>query len=700
MKNKLVNFFRLIRQKVAGYCFANRLFIQFVLFAMVETMLIRLFTVGHPFSIEPLICDLGLLIIIGSFAYLMKPKRQFKYYLFWLIIISIICFINSIYYVFYTSFTSFSLIAELGLVKDVGDSLWEKFKLVNFIYWVFPLGFLLLHLKRRRGSYYQIAAKSQKGKKVFGGTILGGIIVLIFTVINISSTDASRLVKQWNREAIVTRFGIILYQSNDLVQSLTPRISSLFGYDDAARTFKDFYGKNSSSKQDYKNEYTGIMEDMNVIFIHMESIHNFLVGMEVNGEEITPTINELSKEGLYFDNFYPQISVGTSSDTEFTLNTSLMPALSGTVFVSWYQRSFNSIPKLLSDKGYYTFSSHGNNASMWNRSAMHPNLGYQELIFKDKFDVNSDNSVGLGLSDVSFFEQLQSKLEKIEDEHEKYMGTLIQLSNHSPYSKTPYNAQLYETFGKLNFTNTYVDENGQTVTDKYLDQTDLASYLISAHYADMALGTFFDYIKNSDHYNNTVFVLYGDHDARLDKKEYQYYYNYNKKTGKLYTDSDPEYVDFDNIDYELNKKTPLIIWTKNEDVAKKIKGVNHNVIGMYDVMPTVGNMMGFYNPFALGHDIFEQGENNIVIFPNGNFITNKVYYYSTNNSYRILYGKDKNNATIKNVDIEDGYIENLKKYTEERLIVSNDIIVHDLILKEGKNVTFKDEKGEIDGKSN
>ena len=26
---------------------------------------------------------------------------------------------------------------------------------------------------------------------------------------------------------------------------------------------------------------------------------------------------------------------------------------------------------------------------------------------------------------------------------------------------------------------------------------------------------------------NTAIVIYGDHDARLDKKEYQYYYNYN-----------------------------------------------------------------------------------------------------------------------------------------------------------------------------
>ena len=28
-------------------------------------------------------------------------------------------------------------------------------------------------------------------------------------------------------------------------------------------------------------------------------------------------------------------------------------------------------------------------------------------------------------------------------------------------------------------------------------------------------------------------------------------------------------------------------------------------MGMIDIMPTIGNMLGIYNPYALGHDIFE-----------------------------------------------------------------------------------------------
>ena len=100
-----------------------------------------------------------------------------------------------------------------------------------------------MHTKLKRGSYYHFVYKVENGKKMFGATLLAGIFVLIFTLVDITGTDASRLVKQWDRQYIVQRFGIVLYQGNDLVQSLMPKINSMFGYDEAAKNFKDYYSK-------------------------------------------------------------------------------------------------------------------------------------------------------------------------------------------------------------------------------------------------------------------------------------------------------------------------------------------------------------------------------------------------------------------------------------------------------------------------
>ena len=702
MQKKLTTFFKRLRKNFSKYLSTNRLYLFFVLFALMDTIILRANTVSNANDYKPLICDLALIVIIGSFGYFIKPKKQFNYYFIWLSIITLMCIVNSIYYIFYTSFASFSLLAELGLVAEVGDSLVEKFRIIDFIYLLFLLIYYLIHVHLKNGSYYLFVRKVENSKKMFASTVLVGILILSFTLIDITGTDVSRLVKQWNRVYIVQRFGIVLYQGNDLVQSLTPKINSLFGYEEAAKNFREFFKKDWEENHHAENKYTNVLKDMNVIFIHMESIQNFFVDMKINDVEITPTLNKLTKEGLYFSNFYPQISVGTSSDTEFTLNTSLMPVSSGTVFVGYYKRDYVSIPKLLSEQGYYTFSSHANGAAMWNRNNMHPRLGYQEMYFKDKFDIGDDSDprwLGLGLNDVDFFRQLQPILENIEDEHEHYMGTLIQLSNHSPFAGTQDNPELYNYFGELDLTNTYtkVDEKtGQNVTktDSYLKDTKLGNYIVAAHYGDMALGTFLDYVEKSDHFENTVFVFYGDHDARLDKKEYQYFYNYNTATGEKYEEGNPNFVNYDNFAHEVNKRTPLIIWTKNKNVNSKIKGVNNNVMGMYDVLPTIGNMMGFENKYALGHDIFDIGENNVVIFPNGNFVTNKVYYSNSSGDYMIL----NNNTNVINrnvgnntVVISEDYIKNLKEYTEKRLNVSNDIIVHDLIKKEGDNILNSEE---------
>ena len=94
-----------------------------------------------------------------------------------------------------------------------------------------------------------------------------------------------------------------------------------------------------------------------------------------------------------------------------------------------------------------------------------------------------------------------------------------------------------------------------------------------------------------------------------------------------------------------------------------------NVMGMYDAMPTLGNMFGFYNQYALGHDIFNIKENNIVVFPNGNWVTNKVYYNSQKGEYLSLTGEA----------ISEDEIKKNNAYTTELLDVSNDIIVFDLL---------------------
>lgn len=670
MKAKAKNFLNKYKKSFMTFTLTNRLFMSFVVLMLLETMTLSIATLGFSsWSIKSVTFDLAVIILLGSIGYLFKPKNQYKYFQTILVITTAICLINGIYYTFYNSYVTVGLIETLGQVNTVTDAVFDKLTPLHIVYLIYPVIFYFINRSLSDHNYFNYVSKIEKSKKNFGTTLLVGVIVLCLNIITLTATDIGRLVKQWDRSYIVERYGILTYQLNDIVQSTQAKLFSYFGYDEAAQRFLEFYRNKEESNT--KNKYTNVYKDKNLVLVHMESMMNMFIDMKINGVEVTPNLNRLAKEGLYFNNFYPQVSVGTSSDTEFTLNTSLMPALSGTVFVTYYDRNYLSLEKILKERDYYTFSMHGNNSTMWNRAPMHKSLGYDKFYSKEYFDVTKENSIGLGISDHDFFAQAIPYLKDIEVNNKNYMGTMITLTNHTPWDGG-------EAYGTFDLTKTVERVNSQTgiketVVDSYLEGTKVGNYIKSVHYADRCLGEFIDALYENDIFNNTVLVFYGDHDSKLSTKEYNYLYNYNPTLGRVLEEGEDGYINYDYYANELNRKTPLIMWTKD----KKISGKVDYYMGMIDVLPTLGNMFGFKNKYALGHDIFNAKHNNIIVYPNGNFLTENVYYNNSKSEYKVLK---------ESVIIDESYIEELKAYTEQILEVSNDIIVYNLIETEGANI--------------
>ena len=75
-----------------------------------------------------------------------------------------------------------------------------------------------------------------------------------------------------------------------------------------------------------KPAYFGADKGKNVIIIQMESFQNFLIGLKLDGQEITPNMNKLAGENFYYDNFYTMVGSGTTADAEYVVNTSLVCA--------------------------------------------------------------------------------------------------------------------------------------------------------------------------------------------------------------------------------------------------------------------------------------------------------------------------------------------------------------------------------------
>lgn len=381
----------------------------FAISSIVNATLLRIVTVRNYFDIKPLLMDIGIVLLLSAITFMLKEKNRKKYLITLTIALTAICIINSMYYTYYKSFASFSMLATSVFVVDVKDAVMENvIQLKDIIFTWQIIGLIVLLYEENKKKYKDFTfTKKLKIRKI----LIVSLVCCLTVILSSSLEDFSRLTKEWNKKGVVMNFGIYLYQANDLIQSLKPQLNNILGHDTALKNTREYYekyGYKEENKQD--NEYSNIFEGKNLIVIHAESLQTIAIDLEFNSKEVTPNLNKLAHEGIYFSNFYSQVGVGTSSDAEFTFSTSLLPSSNGTVFVNYYDREYITLQKLLKEKGYYVASMHANDGEFWNREAMHKSMGYDKLYDKDYYNI--DETIGLGLSDKSFFNQSVNLIKK------------------------------------------------------------------------------------------------------------------------------------------------------------------------------------------------------------------------------------------------------------------------------------------------
>lgn len=714
-KNRLIK----IKNFVKNFLQCNILFVTYVILMLLNSTVLRFFTVKNFLSIKPVLADIAVILIIGLFGYFIKPKKRFVYYIIWISVFSILSMANSIYYTNYKSFISVSLLSTASQLGGVFDAVTENIlEAKDLVFLLSILIYVAIYIVlRKRKTYFEKVEKTNKRPKITARNILfTGLAFAVLFSTTLTKTDISRLGNSWNREYVLSAFGLYTYTFSDIITSTKAQLNVLFGEKESADAFHAFYDdKNESDPVSDNNEYTDIFKGKNMIVIHAESIQQFTMDTKINGKELTPNINKLAREGIYFSNYYAQESVGTSSDSEFTFSTSLMPASSGTVAINYCDRTYVSTQKLLKEQGYYTFSMHGNNGSYWNRLKLHESLGYDKF-YNYSTDYNIDETIGLGLSDKSFFRQSTDIIKEISKEHDKFYGTLIMLTNHTPFT----DIENYSDFDVDFKYQKYNEETGkyEEASTPFLETTKLGSYFKSVHYADEAIGEFIDELDLNGLLENTVVVIYGDHDAKIKESEYEYYLNYDPYTNTVLSEGDEGYIPVDEYCYNINRRVPFIIWTKDHKEYDPVE--IKTIAGMYDALPTLGNMFGFDNKYALGHDLFSSyAKDNIVVLPNANFITNSIYYsnskqeyfdldnyknmitsvscnqvydYSNGlpklkdnsgflNSNRINYSYENLMKRYNDNIVDETYIQERSKYAETRMNISSSIIFHDMIAK-------------------
>jgi lipoteichoic acid synthase len=235
------------------------------------------------------------------------------------------------------------------------------------------------------------------------------------------------------------------------------------------------------------NRYQGMLKGKNLIIVQVESLENFVIGHRVADQEITPVLNRLLPNSLYFFNLYDQTNNGMSSDSDLMTNTSVYPVRIGSTFFRFPGNSYNSLPRLLRAAGYRTtIAMHPDPGVYWNWKNALTMIGFDTCL--DIAAFKNDEILGLGLSDADFLPQAAARLS---EQAEPFYAFAVTLTSHAPFELPEEDCEL-QLDGKL----------GSSV---------LGSAFQCFRYTDRQLGVFLDRLRASGVLDRSVVVFYGDH---------------------------------------------------------------------------------------------------------------------------------------------------------------------------------------------
>lgn len=316
------------------------------------------------------------------------------------------------------------------------------------------------------------------------------------------------------------------------------------------------------------NEYAGIFEGKNVLFLQIESLESFVINQKVNGQEICPNINKLINNGFYFENIFEQVQGGNSSDADLMYTTSRLPATKGGTFFRFAEScELNSLPRMLINRGYDFTYHQAIRGSFWNyKEGWSHMIGADGFVGAETYDMSGDK-IGFTLNDADFIRQV---LPYLEDLNKPYYAHVVLNSSHMPF-------QLSNDLKELELS-------------RELDDSYLGGYFQCVRYVDTQIGNMLDELEKAGTLENTVIVVTGDHTG-IHK-----YYEYSLEEW---------YDEYPFADVNGYYTVPLIISCGDFEGS-----VTDDVIaGQIDVMPTLAYLMGInedeYMLDAMGRNLLK-----------------------------------------------------------------------------------------------
>ena len=234
----------------------------------------------------------------------------------------------------------------------------------------------------------------------------------------------------------------------------------------------------------------GTLRKPNIILVTIESFSAKYMGSNGNQRNLTPNLDALRKQSLYFNNFY---ATGTRTDRGLEAITLAIPPTPGRSIVKRVGREsgFASLGQQLNAVGYDSVFVYGGRGYFDNMNAFFSGNGYRvvDQSSVDEAEIHFKNA--WGMADEDLYTQTLKLADADYAKQQPFLLQLMTTSNHRPY--------------------TYPDNR---IDIKSGDGRDGA-----VKYTDYAIGQFLDQARKKPWFDNTIFVFVADHTAGSAGKE-------------------------------------------------------------------------------------------------------------------------------------------------------------------------------------
>ncbi len=330
-----------------------------------------------------------------------------------------------------------------------------------------------------------------------------------------------------------------------------------------------------------KNDYTGIYEGYNLIFITAEAFSPYAIH-----KQATPTLHKMLNEGYNFTNFYTPLWPVSTTDGEYVATTGLLPKNG---VWSFSASSHNYLPFAMGNQlqslGFKTMAYHNHTYTYYDRHKSHPNMGYEYKGLGNGLNVTK-------VWPASDLEMMELSIPEFINE-ESFHAYYMTVSGHTRYNF---------------FGNNMAIKNRDLVKDLPLS-TGAQAYIATQIELDRAMECLLKSLEEAGVADRTLIAMSSDHyPYGLDKAEIDELAGHRVETN-----------------FELYKNH-FILYTPDMEPA-----IIDKPASSLDIMPTISNLLGleYDSRLVMGRDIFSDADP-LVIFHNRSFITEKGKYNGVN----------------------------------------------------------------------